>query len=140
MTSFGYRARWRGRDYEAFPAPPAEVRLYSDSAADGFSFVRDGRYRLVVPAAEVEQLAYVRLVAEWRGEPFLVRSPDGGWASLEYTGGNAVVAARLGCSCVERGVYRVRVPEDELRDVREETVILEVSDGAPGRSSGARSE
>ena len=140
MTSFGYRARWRGRDYEAFPAPPGDVRLYSDTAADGFSFVRDGRYRLVVPAAEVEQLAYVRLVAEWRGEPFLVRTRDGGWASLEYTGGNAVVAAQLGCSRVERGVYRVRVRDDELRDVREETVVLEVTDGEPGRSSGARSE
>jgi hypothetical protein len=140
MTSFGYRARWRGRDHEAYPAPPGEIRLYSDAAADGFSFVRDGRYRLVVPASEVEQLVYVRLVAEWRGEPFLVRSRDGDWASLEYTGGNAVVAARLGCSRVERGVYRVRVRDDELQNVREDTVLLDVTDAGPSRSSGARSE
>lgn len=140
MTRTGYRARWRGREYEAFPAPPGEVRLYADSAVEGFSYVRDGRYRLVVLASDLEQLVYVRLVAQWRGEPFLVRSLDGGWASLEYVGGNAVVAARLGCTRVERGVYRARVRDDELQDARAETVHVEVTDGGPGRSSGARSE
>lgn len=138
----GYRAWWHGTPFEAFP-DGSRVRLYSDSGADGFELVRDGRYRLAVPAAEVERLEYVRLVAAWRGSPFLLRSQAGAWAELEYTGGNAATAVGLGCERVERGVYRVRVRTDELSDVREDVVVLSVvvvSDGEQDRSSGARSE
>ncbi|MFG1920448.1 hypothetical protein [Cryptosporangium sp. NPDC048952] len=134
-----YRAEWRGQVYEAFPAPPSsEIRLYSDSAADGFERVHEERWRRIVPLAEVTRLTYVRVVASWRGEPFLVRAFDGGQASVEYLGGSAVVAARLGCERVERGVYRARVSAGELSDVHEDVVVIEL--GGPDPGSGARWE
>jgi hypothetical protein len=123
----GYLARWQGQEYEAFPAPTPEglwVRLYTDRPEPGFDRVRDGRYRRVVLPSDLEQLVYARPVATWRDQPFLLRSREGGWAHLEYTGGSAAVAAKLGCTPIERGVYQVRVPSDELRGVRMETVIL----------------
>lgn len=138
MTLSGYRARWRGREYEASPAPSSSglsVRLYTEDAADGFSLVRNGRYRREVPASEVERLVYVRPVAVWRGEPFLVRAREGGWASLEYTGGNAAVAARLGCERAGRGVYRIRVRADSLSDVRDDVVVLSVGEPDPGSAA-----
>ena len=133
----GYRAWWRGAPFEASP-DGSRIRLYADAATDGFEFVRSGRYRSVVPAADVERLEYVRQVATWRSAPFLLRFRAGASAELEYTGGNAAVALRLGCERVERGVYRVRVPADELTDVREDVVVL--SGGTPDRNDGARSE
>ncbi|WP_205752218.1 hypothetical protein [Cryptosporangium phraense] len=123
----GYLARWRGEDFEAFPAPTPEglwVRLYADRPRDGFDFVREGRYRRVVLGAEVERIVYLRPVALWRGEPFLLRSDENGWAHLEYTGGDAATAARLGCAAGERGVYSVRARVSELTGVRSEAIEL----------------
>ncbi|GAA3386907.1 hypothetical protein [Cryptosporangium minutisporangium] len=123
----GYVARWRGQEYEAFPAPTTEelwIRLYTDRPEPGFDRVGEGRYRRIVLAADLEQLGYDRPVATWRDQPFLLRSREGGWAHLEYTGGNAAVAARLGCTRVERGVYEIRVRSDELTGVRMETVLI----------------
>lgn len=133
-----YRALWRGETYEAFPAPPSpEIRLYSDAAVDGFELVREGRWRRVVPLSSVSRLTYVRVVAVWRGEPVLVRGfLDGGLTSVEYIGGNAVVAERLGCERVSRGVYRARVRGVELGEVREDEVVIDLEE--LGRSSGAR--
>ncbi|SHN03523.1 hypothetical protein [Cryptosporangium aurantiacum] len=137
----GYLARWQGSEYEAFPAPTPEglwIRLYTDRPEPGFDRVREGRYRRVVLPSALEQLAYVRPVAMWRDQPFLLRSREGGRAHLEYTGGNAAVAARLGCTRVERGVYEIRVPSDELTGIRTETVLI--IDAGPDRSSDSRSE
>lgn len=124
----GYQARWQGREYEAWPAPtPAGlwIRLYTDRPEPGFDRLRADRHRRVVLPADLDELVYTRPVAIWRDQPFLLRSRENGWAQLEYTGGNAAVAARLGLTAVERGVYQGRVPEDELRGVRMERVILD---------------
>ncbi|GAA0263843.1 hypothetical protein [Cryptosporangium japonicum] len=133
-----YRAVWQGQTYEAFPAPPSpEIRLYSDAAVDGFELVGEGRWRRVVPLSSVSRLTYVRVVGVWRGEPVLVRSfADGGFALVEYTGGNAVVAERLGCERVLRGVYRARARALELVDVREDEVVIDLEELA--RNSGSR--
>ncbi|MFI5955632.1 hypothetical protein [Cryptosporangium sp. NPDC051539] len=123
----GYVARWRASEFEAFPAPTPEglwVRLYSERPRDGFDRVRDGRHRRVVLASEVERMVYLRPVATWRGEPFLLRSQEGGWAHLEYTGGDAAAAARVGCVAGERGVYQVRVRASELTGVGMDEVEL----------------
>ncbi|GAA4142870.1 hypothetical protein [Actinomadura keratinilytica] len=117
----GYYAKWRGTDYEASPDGDT-VRLYLPRPADGFTQVAPDRYVRVVPAAEVDRLHYVRTRCSWRGEPFVVLGEHGEWLRVEYTGGRAPVAERLGLEPFDRGVYQAWAPRGEVRDVHEETV------------------
>ena len=87
----GYVARWRGREYEASPDGD-KVRLYQPEAGDGFEEVRSGRFVLVLPVAEVEDLAYVRTTCSWKGEPFIVLAEHDTWLRVEYTGGRRPAA------------------------------------------------
>lgn len=114
----GYVARWRGVEYEASP-DSSSVRIYQPSPAEGFTRVRDGRYVQVVPAAEVEDLSYVRTICSWQGEPFIVLAEYDSWLRVEYTGGKAPVAAALGLEEFEFGVYQGWVPAAEVSDLRE---------------------
>ncbi|MBO0869825.1 MAG: hypothetical protein J2P15_14795 [Micromonosporaceae bacterium] len=120
MMRDGYVARWQGVEYEASPAGD-QVRLYATESEDGFEQVRPGRYRRVVPAAQVE-LSYVRTVCTWRGEPFIVLGEHDEWTRLEYTGGHAPVAEALGLEEFDFGVYQGWAPADEVEDVREQRV------------------
>jgi hypothetical protein len=113
----GYLARWNGEEYEASP-DGAEVRLYRPDPADGFEEVRSGRYRRVVPADGV-RLDYVRTGCVWKAEPFIVLAEHEGWLRVEYTGGLAPVARRLGLEEFEFGVYQGWAPASEVREVRE---------------------
>ena len=113
----GYIARWRGEEYEASP-DGEQVRLYRPDAADGFEEIRPGRHRRIVSANEV-QLDYIRTGCVWRGEPFLVLAEHEGWLRVEYTGGLAPVAQRLGLEEFEFGVYQGWAPVSEVMDVRE---------------------
>ncbi|MEU6038102.1 hypothetical protein ABZ801_22085 [Actinomadura sp. NPDC047616] len=117
----GYYAGWRGTDYEASPDGDG-VRLYLSRPADGFTQAAPDRYVRVVPAAEVDHLSYVRTRCSWRGEPFVVLGEHGEWLRVEYTGGKAPVAERLGLEPFDRGVYQAWAPRGEVQDVREETV------------------
>jgi hypothetical protein len=113
----GYVARWLGDEYEASP-DGNEVRLYRTDEADGFEEIRAGRYRKIVPAGEAT-LEYVRTGCVWRGEPFIVLAEHEGWLRVEYTGGLAPVARRLGLEEFEFGVYQGWAPAAEVTDVRE---------------------
>jgi hypothetical protein len=113
----GYFARWNGEEYEASPDGD-DVRLYRPDAADGFEQVREGRYRRVLPAGEV-RLEYVRTGCMWKSEPFLILAEHEGWLRVEYTGGLAPVARRLGLEEFEYGVYQGWAPLSEVTDVRE---------------------
>ncbi|WP_433335659.1 TY-Chap domain-containing protein [Spirillospora sp. CA-294931] len=117
----GFYARWRGADYEASP-DGAQVRLYLARPAEGFSAVAPDRHVRVVPAAEVDRLAYVNTFCTWRGEPFVVLGEHEDWLRLEYTGGKAPVAERLGLEPFDRGVYQAWAPRAEVEDLREEAV------------------
>jgi hypothetical protein len=114
----GYAARWRGDEYEASPDGD-DVRLYRPDPADGFEEVRPGRYRKVVGLDEVDDLAYVRTVCVWRGQPFIVLAEHDTWLRVEYTGGLAPVAAELGLEEFDFGVYQGWAPRDEVSDIRE---------------------
>jgi hypothetical protein len=116
----GYVARWQGEEYDASPAGE-DVRLYRTEPADGFEEVRRGRYRRVVPAGEAE-LSYVRTVCTWRGEPFIMLGDHGEWMRLEYTGGQAPVAAALGLEEFDFGVYQGWAAAGEVGDIREHRV------------------
>ena len=114
----GYVARWRGIDYDASP-DGAHVRLYSPQPGEGFVEVADGRFRRGVLFNDIEDFHYVRTLCTWRGEPFLVLGEFGAWLRLEYCGGNAEVARRLGLETYDVGVYQIWVPRGEAEDVRE---------------------
>jgi hypothetical protein len=114
----GYVARWHGQEFEASP-DESQVRLYSTGPADGFEEIRPGRYRRIVTVAEVTDLAYVRTVCTWRGEPFIVLGEHEAWLRVEYTGGKAPVAASLGLEEFDFGVYQGWAPAAEVIDARE---------------------
>jgi hypothetical protein len=115
----GFFAGWGGAEYEARPDGD-QVRLYAAEPADGFDEVAPGRYRRSVPAGELDHLSYVITVCTWRGEPFQVLGEYGGWARVEYVGGQAPVAERLGLDLFDHGVYQAWAPRHELADIREE--------------------
>jgi hypothetical protein len=114
----GYLVRWRGVEYEASP-DGGSVRIYRPTPADGFTYVRDGRYVQVVPMSHIDELSYVRTTCLWRGEPFIVLAEYENWLRVEYTGGRAPVAESLGLEEFEFGVYQGWVPAAEIADLRE---------------------
>jgi hypothetical protein len=115
----GYFAGWRGADYNARPDGD-QVRLYATEPGDGFDEVGPGRFRCIVPADELDHLTYVITLCTWRDQPFQVLGEYGGWARVEYVGGQAPIAERLGLDLFDRGVYQAWAPRHELEDVHEE--------------------
>jgi hypothetical protein len=115
----GFIAGWRGAEYEARPDAD-NVRLYAAEPADGFEEIAPGRHRRVVRAGELDHLTYVITLCTWRGKPFQVLGEYGGWARVEYAGGQAPFAERLGLDLFDHGVYQVWAPRHELEDIREE--------------------
>ncbi|MFI7440487.1 hypothetical protein [Nonomuraea indica] len=127
MSWSGYRARWRGTDYEATPDPRDDglwMRLRAPSPAEGFEESAPGCFVRAVPAAECEAAVFVTTVCEWRGEPFQVYGEHDGDLLLEYIGGRVTVARRLGLERVERGVHRSRAPRQEVTALRQHVVPL----------------
>ncbi len=118
MIRDGYVARWQGREYQASPDGD-DVRLYRPDAGEGFTEVRDGRHLRVVPAAEVDDLVYVRTACTWKGQPFIVLGEHDGWLRVEYTGGRWPVAEALGLEVFDFGVYQGWAPAAEVSDLRE---------------------
>ena len=118
MIRDGYAARWQGREYEASPDGDF-VRLYRPDPEEGFEEVRPGRFRRRVPAAEVDEVVYIRTTCTWRDEPFIVLAEHEAWLRVEYTGGLAPVAGQLGLEEYDYGVYQGWVARDEVTDLRE---------------------
>ena len=117
----GFYAGWGGAEYEARPDGD-QVRLYVSEPTEGFDDVAPGRYRRTVAADELDHLTYVITRCTWRGEPFQVLGEYGGWARVEYVGGQAPVAERLGLDLFDHGVYQAWAPRHELEDVHEERI------------------
>ena len=114
----GYVGSWRGEEYEVSPEGE-EMRLYATEPRDGFEEIRPGRWRRIVPADEVTDFAYVRTTCMWRGQPFIVLGEHESWLRVEYTGGLAPVAARMGLEEFDFGVYQGWAPRIEVADLRE---------------------
>lgn len=117
----GYVAGWQGREYEASPDGD-NVRLYQPEPGDGFQEVRPGRFVRVVPATEIDDIAYVRTTCGWRGEPFIVLAEHDTWLRVEYTGGRSPVAEALGLESFDFGVYQGWAPAAEVTDLREHRI------------------
>ncbi|GAA2694691.1 hypothetical protein Apa02nite_037990 [Actinoplanes palleronii] len=117
----GYVVTWQGQEYDAVPDRD-QVRIYATAPAEGFSEVKPGRYVRVLNADEYDEIAYVRTVCTWRGEPFIVLAEADTWLRLEYTGGRAPVARQLGLEEFDYGVYQGWAPAGEIRDRSEHRV------------------
>lgn len=122
MIRDGYLARWLGREYEASPGADGEVRLYTGEPAEGFEEIRPGRHRRIVPSGEVEGLRYVRTTCSWRGERFVVVGEHDSWLRVEYAGGRAPVAERLGLDRIDHGVWQTWAARAEVENLREEFI------------------
>ncbi|MFG2003630.1 hypothetical protein ACGFNU_31165 [Spirillospora sp. NPDC048911] len=122
MIRDGYVARWLGREFEAAPGADGDIRLYADQTTDGFEEIRPGRYRRIVPAHEVEELRYIRTTCSWQGERFVIVGEHEGWLRVEYAGGRAPAAARMGLDRVDHGVWQTWAPRTEIEDLREELI------------------
>jgi hypothetical protein len=115
----GYYATWQGREYSASPDQD-RVRLYSTEPVPGFAAAAPGRFVAVVPVGDLDNLLYVVTRCQWRGEPFQILGEHDGWLRVEYTGGKAPVAERLGLERFDRGVYQTWAPSHEVTEIKEE--------------------
>ncbi|GIG58829.1 hypothetical protein Lfu02_32010 [Longispora fulva] len=107
MSRDGYFARYQGVEYRASPDGPS-VRLYTPEL-------------LVVAASDVE-LYYIRTICSWRGQPFIVVGEHGQWLRLEYTGGRAPIAEKLGLEEFDFGVYQGWASRAEVIGLQEQRI------------------
>lgn len=121
MINDGYRARWRGTEYEASP-DGGLVRLFVDHPTKGFDRIRSDRFRRLVPLDDLEWFGYLRTVGSFRGEPVVLVAERGDQVCVEYTGGRAPTAGELGLPAAEFGVYRGWVGRGEVSGVTEQRV------------------
>ncbi|MGW0432404.1 hypothetical protein ACWDV4_07640 [Micromonospora sp. NPDC003197] len=121
MMRDGYMARWQGREYEASPDGD-QVRIYQPEPGNGFAEIRPGRFVRLVPATEVDDLAYVRTICSWQGQPFIVLGAHESWLRVEYTGGRWPIAQSMGLEEFDFGVYQGWAPAHEVTEVREQRV------------------
>jgi hypothetical protein len=116
----GYYARWQGDEFDAAPSS-AGAHLYSERADRvGFEAITAGRYRRVVPFSDLDEFGYVITTGSYRDEPVKVLAEHEQWLRIEYTGGRAPQAERLGLDRFDRGVYQSWVPRDEVAGLHEE--------------------
>jgi len=123
-----YRARWRGEDHRAAPELRGDgwwVWLVSDRPRDGFTAVtEEGPWVRGVPVGDCDAVVHVRQTGTWRGVPCHVHDERDDELLVQYAGDTVPEAARLGFTRVARGVHQRWVPREELRGMREESVLL----------------
>jgi hypothetical protein len=74
----------------------------------------------VLPAAEVDDLVYVRTTCRWKGQPFIVLAVHDAWLRVEYTGGRWPIAESMGLEAFDFGVYQGWAPAHEVTELREQ--------------------
>ena len=110
--------------------PPADL---------GFSQTAAGRWRRVVPRAEVTELFELDVSARWNGLEMRVvdqwRGQDGeGFSRVSYTGHNADLAEGLRLQKVDAAVYEITVPTANLVEVVT-TQLIPASWTTPGATN-----
>ena len=118
-------ATYRGVSYEAGVGPTdADVVLFASSPPpDELGFEpAAGYWRKWISRAELDALWESRPIGRYRSEPCLVLEEIGDRLHITYLGHDAYRAERLGFWQVDRGVYEVVVPHDEVTGLSEERV------------------
>jgi hypothetical protein len=118
-------ATYRGVPYEAGVGPSnSDVVLFAacpPPEALGFE-PATGHWRKQVIRAEIDALWESRPVGVFRGEPCIVLDDLGDRLHIAYLGADAERAGQLGYWQVDRGVFEVLTPKDEVTGLTEERV------------------
>ena len=114
--------------------PPEELGFRSSS----------GHWRKRVSVAEIDALWESRPIGRYRGERCMVLDDLGDRMHIAYLGRDLYMAKRLGFWEVDRGVFEVVVPRQEINELREERGDYELAvldDGSvPGSWEGGPRE
>src|ERR1700743_2657746 len=117
------------------PPPPAEEH--------GFPPAPGGVWRKQVRLGELDALWESRPIGSYHGEPCLVLDDLGDRLHIVYLGMDSQRAAQLGYWEVDRGVFEVVVPRQEVTDLAEERhefpialLLSALPRALGGRSSG----
>lgn len=140
-------ATYRGVPYEAGVGPAgADVVLFAACPPPeelGFE-PATGHWRKKVIRAEVDALWESRPVGTFGGEPCIVLDDLGDRLHIAYLGSNPRNASRLGYWQIDRGVYELLTPREDVTGLTEERVErplrtappLAGSDSEPGPGAG----
>src|SRR5208283_4468394 len=104
--------------------PPEELGFRSSS----------GHWRKRVSVEEIDALWEARPIGRYRGERCMVLDDLGDRVHIAYLGRDLYLARRLGFWEVDRGVFEVVVPRQEIQELREERGEYELAvlnDGSP---------
>ncbi len=116
--------------------PPEELGFRSSS----------GHWRKRVSVDEIDALWEARPIGRYRNERCMVLDDLGDRMHIAYLGRDLYMARRLGFWEVDRGVFEVVVPRQEITDLREErgeyelAVVDPADDGMPGSWDGGHRE
>jgi hypothetical protein len=128
-------ATYRGVPYEAGVGPSgSDVVLFAACPPPeelGFE-PATGHWRKRVIRAEVDALWESRPVGTFRDEPCMVLDDFGDRLHIAYLGEDAGLATSLGYWQVDRGVFELLTPRDEVTGLIEERVEKPLRWGPPG--------
>src|SRR6266852_777462 len=131
-------ATYRGVPYEAGVGPSgSDVVLFAACPPPeelGFE-PATGHWRKRVIRAEVDALWESRPVGTFRNEPCLVLDDLGDRLHIAYLGADAGLAASLGYWQVDRGVFELLTPRDEVTGLIEERIDKPLRLAPPGVQS-----
>ena len=134
-------ASFKGASYQAGVGPSdEEVTLFAASPPhEELGFLSSSNHwRKRVSVDDIDALWEARPVGRYRGEPCMVLDDLGDRMHIAYLGRDLYLARRLGFWEVDRGVFEVVVPRQDLDDLREERgeYELAVVGAAAGSSHG----
>jgi hypothetical protein len=117
-------ATYRGAPYQAGIGPSSEnVTLFAacpPPEEHGFRASSAGHWRKEVSVKEIDALWESRPIGSYRGERCMVLDDLGDRLHVAYLGRDPRQAKQLGYWQVDRGVFEVVVPRQEIRDLSEE--------------------
>ena len=135
-------ATYRGVPYEAGVGPyGSDVVLFAACPPPeelGFE-PATGHWRKRVIRAEVDALWESRPVGTFRNEPCMVLDDLGERLHIAYLGGDAGLAASLGYWQVDRGVFELLTPREEVTGLIEERVEKPLRLGPPAGPAATQS-
>jgi len=136
-------ATYRGVPYEVGLGPSnAEIVLFAACPPPeelGFE-PATGHWRKPVIRAEIDALWESRPVGTYRGEPCIVLDDPGDRLHIAYLGTDAERATSLGYWQVDRGVFELLTPREEVHGLTEERVEKPLRWGGQADATGQGAE